>query len=127
MLRGIERTTGVKHSNGTVRHVALAPQILLPDLLCLLFDRILLEVGLASGSGSLPCLVGFAEHPDLDWVTPSSRRPPDAISCSDKVEACCNNPEVGYTEDYETELISGDDLDVIDSDFTVDCSLCLGK
>lgn len=55
------------------------------------------------------------------------------------VEACGDNPEDGYTdmyvpeasssldEQYETTLISGDDLDVIGSNFSIDCTLYLGE
>ena len=55
------------------------------------------------------------------------------------MEACGTNPEVGYTEDYvpevsvslhaqyDAELIDGIDIDIIDSDFSVDCTLLLGE
>lgn len=61
------------------------------------------------------------------------------ISCSEKVEACGDNPVAGYTEDYvpeasasldaqyDAELVPGDDLEFIDSNFSVNCTLYLGK
>lgn len=61
------------------------------------------------------------------------------FSCNDKVEACSTAPEVGYTgayvpmastpldDMYDATLISGDDRDVIGSDFSVDCTLYLGE
>lgn len=65
--------------------------------------------------------------------------PPFVFSCSDKVEACGDGAEIGYTEDhvpvaseplhevYDAMLIEGDDVDIIDSDFTVNCTLYLGE
>lgn len=59
-------------------------------------------------------------------------------SCADRVEACGDDAELGYTEDhvpvvstpldeqYDTEFIDGDDVEIIDSDFTVNCTLYLG-
>ena len=55
------------------------------------------------------------------------------------MEACGDSPVVGYTADYvpepsvsldaqyDAELIDGIDVDIIDSDFTVDCTLYLGE
>lgn len=61
------------------------------------------------------------------------------ISCNDMTEACGDNPDVGYTANhvpeasvplddmYETALIDGDDVDVLGSDFSVNCTLYLGE
>ena len=55
------------------------------------------------------------------------------------MEACGDNPDVGYTdnhipevstpldEQYDATFIDGDDIDIIDSDFSVDCTLLLGE
>lgn len=61
-------------------------------------------------------------------------------SCDDHVEACGDSAEVGYEMDlytpeaheslaeaYETTLIEGDDVDQIDGNSSVDCSLYYGK
>ena len=63
-----------------------------------------------------------------------------SISCSNKVEACGDDPDVGYSanhvpeasipldEQYDAELISGDDTDVIgDKNLSVNCTLYLGE
>ena len=56
------------------------------------------------------------------------------------MEACGEDPDMGYTanhvpepsdpldQQYDTDLISGNDTDVIgDKDFSVDCTLYLGE
>ena len=55
------------------------------------------------------------------------------------MEACGDNPDIGYAsnyvpkpsdpldEEYDTALISGDDIDMIDSHFSVNCTLYLGE
>ena len=65
--------------------------------------------------------------------------PSNPVSCNYKVEACGDNPQIGYTTDYVPEasipldeqydaaLIEGDDIDIIDSDFSLDCTLYLGE
>lgn len=61
------------------------------------------------------------------------------FSCNDNIESCGTSPEVGYTaahtpvvtetldELYDADLISGDDVDIIGSDFSVNCTLYLGE
>lgn len=53
--------------------------------------------------------------------------------------ACGDNPEYGYTsayapeasssldEPYDATLITGDNVDLLDTDFSMDCSLYLGE
>lgn len=65
--------------------------------------------------------------------------PPHPISCSDQVEACGDDPDVGYTtnhvpeastpldEMFDATLINGDDTDLIDSNFSVNCTPYLGE
>lgn len=56
------------------------------------------------------------------------------------MEACGNNPDIGYTtmhvpepsipldDQYDAMLIDGNDLDIIDSrNFSLDCTLYLGE
>lgn len=55
------------------------------------------------------------------------------------MDACGDSPENGYTADYtpgiltsldeqyDADLISGDDTDFIDSSFSVDCTLYMGE
>ena len=59
--------------------------------------------------------------------------------CSRKVDACGTSPERGYTDDYvpsrttsldeqyDTDLIKGNDTDFIDTMNSVDCSLFMGE
>lgn len=61
------------------------------------------------------------------------------VSCNDQVEACGEGAEVGYSDghvpeastplhdQYDAELIDGDDVGYIDSDVNVDCTLYLGE
>ncbi|CAM9921460.1 unnamed protein product, partial [Hapterophycus canaliculatus] len=63
---------------------------------------------------------------------------PSGVTCHERVDVCGDDAELGYTEDhvpvesspldeqYDAELIEGDDVDIIDSDFTVNCTLYLG-
>ncbi|CAM9687361.1 unnamed protein product [Ectocarpus fasciculatus] len=64
---------------------------------------------------------------------------PSGMTCSDKVDACGDDPVAGYTENlvptettsldvmYDALLIEGLDTDIIDSNFTVNCTLYLGE
>lgn len=61
------------------------------------------------------------------------------FSCDEKVETCGTAPEVGYTDAhvpvastpldamYDADLISGDDVDIVGSEMSIDCTLYLGE
>ncbi|CAB1112599.1 unnamed protein product [Ectocarpus sp. CCAP 1310/34] len=64
---------------------------------------------------------------------------PTGNTCSDRLEACGVDADVGYTDDYvpvalesldefyDAELVLGDDLELIGSRTTVNCTLYLGS
>ncbi|CAM9423371.1 unnamed protein product, partial [Hapterophycus canaliculatus] len=64
---------------------------------------------------------------------------PSGATCSERIEACGDDAEVGYTSDhvpvvstpldepYDTQFIEGDDVDLIGTETSVNCTLYLGE
>ncbi|CAM9684281.1 unnamed protein product [Scytosiphon promiscuus] len=64
---------------------------------------------------------------------------PTGLTCAENVEACEDDAEIGYTDDhvpvvstaldepYDTEFIEGDDVDLLGTEISVNCTLLLGS
>eukprot|EP00752_Nemacystus_decipiens_P007320 g6549.t3 len=64
---------------------------------------------------------------------------PDGVACNDQVEPCGESAELGYSDEhvpeastslhdqYDAMLIEGEDVDYIESNFSVNCTLYLGS